>query len=66
MPDSLRPRGLQPTRLPVPWDFPGTNTGVGCHVLLQGIYLTQGLNLGLLHCGQSVYHVSHQGIPHVS
>ena len=27
--------------------FPGKNTGVGCHFLLQGIFLTQGLNLGL-------------------
>ena len=27
-----------------PWDFPGKNTGVGCHSLLQGIFLTQGLN----------------------
>ena len=25
----------QPTRLPCPWDFPGKNTGVGCHFLLQ-------------------------------
>ena len=25
----------QPTRLPCPWDSPGKNTGVGCHVLLQ-------------------------------
>ena len=28
-------------------DFPGKNTGVGCHFLLQGIFPTQGLNLGL-------------------
>ena len=27
-----------------PWDFPGKNTGVGCHLLLQGIFLTQGSN----------------------
>ena len=31
-----------------PWDFPGKNTGVGCHFLLQGIFLTQGSNLHLL------------------
>ena len=49
MPDSLRPHGLQPTRLLCPWDSPGTNTGVGCHVLLQGIFLTQGSNPCLLH-----------------
>ena len=32
--DCSRPRGLQPTRLPHPWDFPGKSTGVGCHCLL--------------------------------
>ena len=36
------------------------NTGVGCHSLLQGIFPTQGLNLGLLHCRQILYHLSHQ------
>ena len=35
------------------------NTGVGCH--FQGIFLTQGSNLGLLHCRQTLYHLSHQG-----
>ena len=30
--DSLRPRGLQPTRLLRPWDFPGKSTGVGCQL----------------------------------
>ena len=39
---------------------PGKNTGVGCHFLLQGILPTQGLNLGLLHCGQTLYCLSHQ------
>ena len=37
MSDSARPRGLQPTRLPCPWDSPGKYTGVGCHFLLQGM-----------------------------
>ena len=32
-----------------PWDFPGKNTGVCCHFLLQEIFLTQGLNLHFLH-----------------
>ena len=49
MSDSVRPHGLQPTRLLCPWDSPGKNAGVGCHFLLQGIFLTQGSNLGLLH-----------------
>ena len=31
-----------------PWDFPGRDTGVGCHFLLQGIFPTQGSNLHLL------------------
>ena len=33
-----------------PWNPPGKNPGVGCHDLLQGIFLTQGLNPGLPHC----------------
>ena len=44
-------------------DSPGKNTGVGCHFLLQGIFLTQESNLGLLHCRQTLYHLSHQGSP---
>ena len=35
MSDSVRPHRRQPTRLPRPWDYPGKNTGVGCHFLLQ-------------------------------
>ena len=38
-----------------PWNSPGKNTGVGCHFLLQGIFQTQGLNLGLLYCPQILY-----------
>ena len=44
-------------------DSLGKNTGVGCHVLLQGIFPTQGLNQGLLHCRRILYHLSHQGSP---
>ena len=58
--------GAQPIRLLYPWDFPGENTGVGCHVLLQGIFLTRGLNLGLLHCRRTLYPLSHQGSPILS
>ena len=32
---TLRPHRQQPTKLPCPWDYPGKNTGVGCHFLLQ-------------------------------
>ena len=48
-PDSLQLYGMQPTRLLCPWDSPGKNIIVGCHALLQGIFLTQRLNLCLLH-----------------
>ena len=37
---SLRSHGLWPTRLLCPWNFPGKNTGVGSHFLLQGIFPT--------------------------
>ena len=60
MSDSSWPHGLQPTRLLCLWDFPGKSTGVGCHSLLQGIFPTQGSNLGLLHCRHILYHLSHQ------
>ena len=39
--------------------FSRQNTGVGCHFLLQEIFLTQGLNPGLPHCRQILYHLSH-------
>ena len=39
------------------------NTGVGCHFLLQGIFPTQGLNPGLLHCRWILYQLSHKGNP---
>ena len=55
---TLRPHGLYS-----PWNSPGKNTGVGSHSLLQGIFLTQGRKLGLLHCRQILYHPSHQGSP---
>ena len=50
MSDSLQPHGLchELVRLLCPWDSPGENAGVGCHALLQGIFLTQGLDLRLL------------------
>ena len=35
--------------------FPGKNTGVGCHFLLQGIFPTAGSNPGLPHCRQTLY-----------
>ena len=61
MSNSLQPHELQPIRLLCPWNSPGKNTRVGSRSLLQGIFLTQGSNLGLLHCRQILYRLSHQG-----
>ena len=61
---ALWPHGLY--RLLCPWDSPGKNTGVGCHSLLQGISLTQGLNLGLQNCRQILYSLGHQESPNIS
>ena len=60
MSDSLRPHGLYS-----PWNSPGQNTGVGSLSLLQWIFLTQGSNRGLLHCGRILYQPSHQGSPYI-
>ena len=43
---------------------PGQNTGVGSHYLLQGIFPTQELNIGLPHCKWILYRLSHQEIPY--
>ena len=63
MSTSLWPHGLQPSRLLGPWDFPGKNTEVGCHFLLQGIFPTQGSNLGLLLWQVNSLPLSHLGSP---
>ena len=59
-PALCEPMDYSPTRLLRPWDFPGKNTRVGCHFLLQEVFLTQGSNLNLLHCRQILYCLSHQ------
>ena len=61
---TLWPHGLKPASLLCPWDSPGKNNGAGCHFLLQGIFLTQESNPGLLHCRQILYHLSYQEIPY--
>ena len=58
--DSLWPNGLYS-----PWNSPGKNTGVGSLSLLQGIFPTQGWNLGLPHCWQILYQLSHKGSPRI-
>ena len=62
---TLWPNGWYLARLLCPWDSLGKNTGVGSHSLLQGIFPTQGLNPGLLHCRQILYHLRHQRSPSV-
>ena len=59
--DSLGHHGLQPARLHCPWNFPDKNTGVGRHFLLQGIFLTQGLNLRLMRWQVGSWPLSHLG-----
>ena len=59
---SFESNSLQPHGLYSPWNSPGQNTGVGSLSLLQGIFPTQGLNLGLPHCRQILYQLS----PHCS
>ena len=46
-----------------PWGFPGKNTGVGFHVLLQGIFLIQRSNPCLLHWQVDFLPLDHQGSP---
>ena len=46
-----------------PWDFPGKDTRVGCHFLLQGTFPIQESNLGLLHCRQTRYQLSYKWYP---
>ena len=53
--------GLKPARLLCPYDFPGKNTVVGCHFLLQGVFLTQGSNSCLLHWQADSLPLSHLG-----
>ena len=48
-----------------PWKSPGQNTEVGSLSLLWGIFQSQGLNPGLLHCRQILYQLSHKGSPRI-
>ena len=59
------PMDCSPPGSSVHGDSPGKNIGVGCLALLQGIFPTQGLNPGLLHCRWILYHLSHQGSPNM-
>ena len=55
------PVGYSPPGSSVQGDSPGKNTGVGCYVLLQGIFPTQGSNPVLPHGKRILYLLGHQG-----
>ena len=61
--DPLRPPRLWSPNLLCARDSPGKSTGAGCHVLLQGVFPAQGLNLDVLRARQSLYRLSRQGSP---
>ena len=65
VPTLCDPMDCSPPGSSVHLDSPGKNTGVGCHVLLQGIIPSQGLNPGLPHCRRILYSLSHQGRPRI-
>ena len=56
--DSLWAQGLYS-----PWNSPGQNTWVVPFPFSRGIFPTQGLNAGLLHCRRILYQLSHKGSP---
>ena len=66
MSDSLQLHGLACQHPLSMGFFRQEDTGVGCHSLLQGTFLTQRSNLGLLHCLWILYHLTRQGSPGVT
>ena len=60
---SVMSNSLQSHGLYSPWNSSGQNTGMGSLSLLQGIFPTQRLNPGLLHCMWILYQLSHKGSP---
>ena len=64
-PSPCKGMNCRPSGSSVHGDSPGKHTGEGCHALLQGVFPTQGLNLGLLHCRQILCCLSHQGSPRI-
>ena len=53
------------TKLLCSWNSPGKNTGLGSHSLLQRLFLTQGMNMGLLHCRKILYCLTHQDMAYL-
>ena len=65
MSDSVTPWTIA-RQAPLFWDSPGKNTGVGCHSLLQGMFLTEESNRNLLHGQVDSLPLSLQGSPNTS
>ena len=59
------PMDCSPPGSSVHVDFPGKNTGVGCHAFLQGIFPIQGSDPGFPHSRQILYCLSHHGSPRI-
>ena len=57
------PMNCSPPGSPVHGGSSGKNTGMGCHILLQGIFPTWRLNPDLPHCKWILYHLNHQESP---
>ena len=62
---SVMSNSLRTHTLYRPWNSPGQNTGMNSLSHLQGIFPSQELNPGLLHCRQILYQLSHKGTPRI-
>ena len=60
---TLTPMDSSPPGSSVHGIFPGTNTGLDCHFLFQGVFLAQGSNLHLLHWQVDSLPLCHLGSP---
>ena len=65
MTDSLQPKDKSPPGFSICGILKARILGCVAIPFLQGVFLTQGLNMGLLHCGQILNHLSHQGRPYM-
>ena len=61
MSDSSQPHGLVAYQAPPSMGFSRQDYWSGLPFPFPGVFPTQGSNLGLLHCRQTLYHLSHKG-----
>ena len=62
MSNSSQPHGLQPTRLLLPWDFPGKSTGAGCHCLLHRAVAVTTTSSLCISCQTTSSHGNEEGL----